>query len=453
MKRSLPLFTLTNLYYVIFTTIMLHILCLASSSSSSSLHPIVLVPGSGGNQLEARLTAEYKPSSLICKAYPGPLHKDKDGWYRIWFDPSVLLAPYTKCFAERMMLYYDPASDDYFNAPGVETRVPLFGSTQSLLYLDPSLKFISGYMAPLVESLEEIGYIESKTLFGAPYDFRYGLAPEGHSCHVGSKYLQDLKDLIETASATNGGKPVIIISHSLGGLYVHQFLLRNAPSWRQKYIKHFIALSTPWGGTVQELLTFASGYTLGVPLVKPLLVREEQRSSESNLWLMPCPRTFGHVKPLVITPNASYTAEDIPKFLTDIGFSQGVHPYKTRVLPMVETLMAPEVPVTCIIGSGVDTPETLFYDAKGFDKQPSIVWGDGDGTVNYLSLLAVQSKWTNEKNQPIRIINIKGVSHTSVLSDPKSLDQILGVISDVNSHILESGSSFVEREVRIANTK
>ncbi|XP_021754696.1 lecithin-cholesterol acyltransferase-like 1 [Chenopodium quinoa] len=433
---STSFITLTNVnYYAIIITIMLHILCIPISSS---LHPIVLVPGSGGNQLEARLTAKYKPSSLICRAYPGPLHKDKDGWYRIWFDASVLLAPYTKCFAERMMLHYDPVSDDYFNAPGVETRVPHFGSTQSLSYLDPNLKLISGYMAPLVESLEEIGYIESKTLFGASYDFRYGLAPEGRSCHVGSKYLQDLKDLIENASAVNGGKPVVIISHSLGGLFVHQLLLRNTLSWREKYIKHFIALSTPWGGTIQEMLTFASGYTLGVPLVKPLLVREEQRSSESNLWLMPCPRIFGHSKSLVITPNANYTAKDIPKFLADIGFSQGVYPYKTRVLPMVEKLTAPKVPITCIIGSGVDTPETLFYDDKGFDKQPSIIWGDGDGTVNLLSLLAVQSEWMNEKNQPLKIININGVSHTSVLSDHRSLDQILEVVSEVNSDVLES---------------
>lgn len=134
--------------YVRFIIIMLHlhVLCLATATTTTttttttSLHPIILVPGSGGNQLEARLTANYKPSSLICRVYPGPLHKDKDGWYRIWFDASVLLAPYTKCFAERMMLYYDSNLDDYVNAPGVETRVPNFGSTQSLLYLDPNLK-------------------------------------------------------------------------------------------------------------------------------------------------------------------------------------------------------------------------------------------------------------------------------------------------------------------------
>jgi len=173
-----------------------------------------------------------------------------------------------------------------------------------------------------------------------------------------------------------------------------------------------------------------------VPLVKPLLVREEQRSSESNLWLMPSPMAFEQSKPLVITPDATYSAYDIPKFLSDIGFPEGVHPYKTRILPLVEELRAPQVPITCIIGRGVDTPETLFYDDKGFDKQPSIAWGDGDGTVNLLSLVAVENEWIHERNQSLAMVKLDGVTHTGVLSDLASLDQILRVISDVNSPVV-----------------
>lgn len=114
---------------------------MCQATSSSSLHPLILVPGSGGNQLEARLTSDYKPSSLLCNRWY-PLTKHEDGWFRLWFDPSVLFSPFTKCFADRMTLHYDPHTDDYLNAPGVETRVPHFGSTQSLLYLDPSLKWV-----------------------------------------------------------------------------------------------------------------------------------------------------------------------------------------------------------------------------------------------------------------------------------------------------------------------
>ncbi|GMH03199.1 hypothetical protein Nepgr_005038 [Nepenthes gracilis] len=423
------------------STALMFVLSACTQASSSRLHPLVLVPGNGGNQLEARLTGDYKPSSIVCKRWRHPDHDGSlksDGWYRIWFDPTVLVGPLTRCFAERMMLYYDPVADDYHNAAGVETRVPHFGSTQSLLYLDPHLKHITTYMAPLVESLEKIGYVEGETLFGAPYDFRYGLAGEGHRCDVGSKYLQDLKNLIERASNSNGGKPVIILSHSLGGLFVHQLLIRNPSSWRQKFIKHFVALSTPWRGTVQEMLTFASGYALGVPLVDPLLVRQEQRSSESNLWLMPSPKSFGRSKPLVITPNVTYTAHDIAEFLNDIGFSDGIRPYETRILPLTERLIAPNVPVTCVVGAGVRTPESLFYDVKGFDEQPSIVYGDGDGTVNMVSLLAVESEWAGDENQTVGVIKLNGVSHTAVLSDPNALDQILRVVCSVNSHDLIS---------------
>ncbi|GAB2269583.1 hypothetical protein Dimus_004505 [Dionaea muscipula] len=294
-------------------------------------------------------------------------------------------------------------------------------------------------MAPLVESLESMGYADGKNLFGAPYDFRYGLAGEGHPCEVGSQYLNDLARLIQRASESNGGKPVIIMSHSLGGLFTLQLLHRNSPAWRNKYVKHFISLPSPWGGTVQEMLTFASGYTLGVPFVNPLLVREEQRNSESNMWLMPSPKVFGNTKPLVITPNATYTARDIVAFLADIGFPQGVHPYKTRILPLADKQLikvVPEVPITCIIGSGVKTPETLFYGAKGFDEQPDIAYGDGDGTVNMVSLLGLETEWANQKIQTLDVIKINGVGHTEILSDKNALEEILRIIArDVNCNI------------------
>lgn len=119
--------------------IMLQIICGVSTNNLNTLNPLILIPGAGGNQLEAKLTGDYKPSSLLCDRWY-PLQKDHDGWFRMWFDPSVLIPPFTSCFAHRMTLHFKPHLDDYFNAPGVLTRVPQFGSTQSLLYLDPHLK-------------------------------------------------------------------------------------------------------------------------------------------------------------------------------------------------------------------------------------------------------------------------------------------------------------------------
>ncbi|XP_023535608.1 lecithin-cholesterol acyltransferase-like 1 [Cucurbita pepo subsp. pepo] len=400
--------------------------------SGSSLHPVILIPGAGGNQLEARLTKDYKSSSVFCSRW-NPIMKDTQGWFRLWFTPTVLLAPYTDCFARRMTLYYDTDSDDYRNAIGVQTRVNKFGSVQSLLYLDPTLKKITTYMAGLVDSLEAIGYVRDKTLFGAPYDFRYGLAPEGHPCAVGSKFLKDLKELVEKASSSNGGKSVILVSHSLGGLFALQFLNRNPPSWRKHFIKHLVALSTPWGGSVEGMRTFASGNTLGVPLVNPLLVRTEQRSSESNLWLLPNPTIYDRKTPIVITQNSNYTVDEIPRFLKDIGFGEGVYPYESRIVPLMEQLQAPGVHLTCVIGGGVKTPETLSYGENGFDEQPEIGYGDGDGTVNTVSLRALERLWAEEKNQTLETIVLPGVSHKSILEKRDALDAIINKISGINS--------------------
>jgi len=45
-------------------------------------------------------------------------------------------------------------------------------------------------MNTLATTLEEkAGYEEGRDLFGAPYDFRYGLAGPGHPSQVGSAYL------------------------------------------------------------------------------------------------------------------------------------------------------------------------------------------------------------------------------------------------------------------------
>lgn len=132
-----------------------------SGGGGSDLNPLVIIPGSGGNILEARLSADYKPSSLFCRLIT--TQKNKDGWFRLWFDPTVLLAPFTRCFAERMMLYYHEDIDDYRNAPGVETRAPDLGSTKGLLYLDPHIKQVLSLFL-LEFCYSSINYPKLKTL-------------------------------------------------------------------------------------------------------------------------------------------------------------------------------------------------------------------------------------------------------------------------------------------------
>ncbi|CAL4944175.1 unnamed protein product [Urochloa decumbens] len=402
------------------------------AAAGGERHPVILIPGAGGNQLEARLTEEYKPCSLACRVWP-PV-RGRGGWFRLWFDPSVLLAPLTRCFAERMTLYYDAVADDYRNAPGVETRVSDFGSTSTLRYLDPSLKLLTGYMNTLASTLEKAGYEEGQDLFGAPYDFRYGLAGPGHPSAVGSAYLHRLRLLVESACAANGGRPAILVAHSLGGLFALQFLARSPLPWRSAHVARLVTLSAPWGGSLQEMLTFASGNTLGVPFVDASLIRNEQRTAESNLWLLPAPRVFGNTT-LVVSrgQNRTYSAKNVTQFLRDIGFEEGVEPYRARIRSLVEALPEPGVPVTCLVGTGVDTVESLVYGEGGFEEPPEeVVYGDGDGTVNLASLVGPIKAWSDSPAQVVEVVELPGVSHSGILNDRSALQQIIRVVDSIN---------------------
>lgn len=95
----------------------------------------------------------------------------------------------------------------------------------------------------------------------------------------------------------------------------------------------------------------------------------------------------------------------------------------------------PGVPITCVVGSGVETAETLFYGAGGWDERPEVAYGDGDGTVNMMSLLALQSAWGGLENQTVEVIEIGGVSHTSVLTDEAALHKIVAQVSSINSQL------------------
>jgi len=53
----------------------------AGAVAEQQRHPVVLIPGAGGNQLEARLTEDYKPSSLVCRVWP--LVRGRGGWFRL----------------------------------------------------------------------------------------------------------------------------------------------------------------------------------------------------------------------------------------------------------------------------------------------------------------------------------------------------------------------------------
>lgn len=98
--------------------------------------------------------------------------------------------------------------------------------------------------------------------------------------------------------------------------------------------------------------------------------------------------------------------------------------------------MAPEFPITCIIGSDIRTPETSFHGENGLDEQLDIVYVDRDGTVRMASLVAIEKLW--EKINLSRVERIGGISHTSILQNDSALAEITGEIYSINSRVVSS---------------
>jgi len=370
-------------------------------SSCLRLSPVVLVPGDGGNQLEARLD---KPAdSTGC-----PTSK---AWFRIWLD-IWQLSTKTKltCWADNIKLVYNKTSKISSNVAGVETRVPGWGDTSSIEYLDPSwsaylLGDAGNYMHDMVKYLVKLGYSRGSDLRGAPYDFRF--AP-----HSQQRYFRMLKELIEEMYWSAGQTPVTIISHSQGGLFSLHFLQQQSQHWLDQHVHRFIPLSTPWTGAVVQMVTYASGYNMNIPLIDPLIIREEQRSYETGVYLLPLPTTWQDKhQVLVQTPTANYTVQDYPHFFNDIEFPEGLD-MMNNVLNLTP-LTHPRVNTSCVYSLGVDTPAGLVYGAGFPDEQPEIIMGDGDGTVNTESLQDCRNFLTRAGD----VVKESTGTHTTILKN------------------------------------
>lgn len=141
----------------------------------------------------------------------------------------------------------------FANATGVQMRPFEFGSTIGMEYLDPNARQSSSYFAPLVHHLiRKHGYVRGATLFGAPYDFR--LAPLDNRF-----WMAEMRRLIEFAYVRNDRRRVVIVAHSLGNIYTWRFLREMTPQWRRQYVEQYVAISGPWGGSMNAIKAAVTG--------------------------------------------------------------------------------------------------------------------------------------------------------------------------------------------------
>ena len=93
-------------------------------------------------------------------------------WFDLWLNLEEMAPILIDCWTDNMRLVYDPKTRTTRNNDGVDIRVPGFGNSSTVEYLDPSLSSYSVYFNKVAAALVGDGYRRGVDLHGAPYDFR-----------------------------------------------------------------------------------------------------------------------------------------------------------------------------------------------------------------------------------------------------------------------------------------
>ncbi|XP_026975319.1 lysosomal phospholipase A and acyltransferase isoform X4 [Sagmatias obliquidens] len=324
------------------------------------------VPGDLGNQLEAKLD---KPTVVhyLCS-------KRTESYFTLWLNLELLLPVIIDCWIDNIRLVYNRTSRTTQFPDGVDVRVPGFGKTFSLEFLDPSKSSVP-ISTPWWRALWA----------GATHEVR-----------------------------TSGGPPMT-------GAELQQ----QPQAWKDKYIHAFVALGPPWGGVAKTLRVLASGDNNRIPVIGPLKIREQQRSAVSTSWLLPYNYTWSPKKVFVHTPTANYTLQDYRRFFQDIGFEDGWL-MRQDTEGLVEAMVPPGVRLHCLYGTGVPTPDSFYYESFP-DRDPKICFGDGDGTVNLQSALQCQA-WRGHQKQEVSLQALPGTEHIAMLANATTLAYLKRVL-------------------------
>jgi len=389
----------------------------------SDRDPVILLPGLGASGLDAEI---HKNNSVSWYCF-----KNLD-WFHLWFAVEELLVQ--NCWMDNLHVTYDPTSGNYTNTGGVNIRPTDFGGIKGVSYLDYKLGIpisLTSVYSNIVASLQEVGYTVGQDLRGAPYDWRL---PADYQAKNG--WYAALQELIEETYTLNGNKPVVIITHSMGGptalWFINNYVTQQ---WADQYIKSFMPIAAPWSGAPNALRAVLSGDNfglafLGIDIVQKKKFRDVARQAGGVVELLPNPDVNKTSTVFVSTPSKNYTIDNFDELFADFGTPETQPIYKD-VDTVLLALHAPQLPVYCLYGYGIETE--IAYTYPSFDDQPVIDNSDlGDGTVPLYSLKEC-SNWDKQQSQPVTIETFNLIGHSDMLHTPSVINYILTVVTNQNS--------------------
>jgi phospholipase A1 len=245
-----------------------------------------------------------------------------------------------------------------------------------LIATDLVRSFVVEQYGALIKDLEKLGFHEKsdpRTLWLCPYDWRKSnlLA------------VDDLAAKVEEAAATNPGREIAIIAHSMGGLisryYLESGLFKTAPGFGD--VKSLITLGTPHGGAPEALLAILKGIRKAFLAADQVKKMANHDDFPSVYELLP-PR--GEPFAWNLSAEADLKALDI--YDADLADRLGLNPKSLdSAIRFRSKLGAPNPQVRYFYFGGTreetTTAATLLEFGAAFRVEPEVRPDGGDGTV------------------------------------------------------------------------
>ena len=267
------------------------------------------------------------------------------------------------------------------------------------------------YMFKLNNRLMELGYIPKETVIGMPYDFRTILDPV-----VRGAYFKSLKEVIIETYLKQGGRKLMVVSHSLGGIIFKWFLTEYVDeAFIEKYIDTLVIVNSPFGGTPNAVKACTIG-DFYVPFMYPLFKDIVHRVS-GIIMSLPNPLCYKESDTFVHMEDTNETI-GMSDFYKNEGISFRV--WKDLYRPYLDTICKPIQVRTKIVLSTENQTAKRFY-TKNIESAPYKIDYDmnGDGLIPEKSLQYAGRVFDNHE-----MLCIPRSDHVGILSHPLFLQKI-----------------------------